>query len=214
MRVSTSVSSDEWKQLQYVSKRYVHEIKMRRTTRACQRTFFPRWLYHKGLSKMREIGVQCSGLVRRRNTLRFRAPAIENLSPQPTSDRDTWEEHSSARAMVRCQEPTYCSTICRARGFSRRLAHEESPRKRAKAGKKEIGKDASYRGRVFPTSAITILALCMAVHSFTFVSLFPYVGIMTCQLLGLDSTNEAGEAGPPKKIGHFCLRIQRHARAV
>ncbi|CAM9819743.1 unnamed protein product [Hapterophycus canaliculatus] len=47
-------------------------------------------------------------------------------------------------------------------------------------------------GRAFPTCSVTILALCMAVHSLTFVSLFPYVGIMVKSLLELKSTNEAG----------------------
>jgi len=54
----------------------------------------------------------------------------------------------------------------------------------------------------------------MAVHSFTFVSLFPYVGIMTCQLLGLGSTNEAGETLRLLDYGSFCFWVQHHARAI
>lgn len=44
----------------------------------------------------------------------------------------------------------------------------------------------------FPTRAVLILAVCMGVHSFTFVSLFPYVGIMVKECLKLDSIDEAG----------------------
>lgn len=52
-------------------------------------------------------------------------------------------------------------------------------------------------GQPFPTRAITILALVMAVHSFAFVSMFPYVGIMVTELLDLETTNNAG--GCPKR---------------
>ncbi|CAM9109513.1 unnamed protein product [Ectocarpus sp. 8 AP-2014] len=44
----------------------------------------------------------------------------------------------------------------------------------------------------FPIRAIVVLALCMAVHSYTFVSLFPYVGTMAKELLDLESTNKSG----------------------
>lgn len=47
-------------------------------------------------------------------------------------------------------------------------------------------------GEGFPTRAVLILALCMGVHSFTFVSLFPYVGMMVKECLKLDSIDEAG----------------------
>lgn len=50
-------------------------------------------------------------------------------------------------------------------------------------------------GRAFPVRAVTILALVMAVHSFAFVSLFPYVGIMVTELLDLETTNKAGTVG-------------------
>lgn len=45
----------------------------------------------------------------------------------------------------------------------------------------------------FPRGAIVVLALCMAVHSYTFVSLFPYAGKMVTELLDLESTNNSGE---------------------
>ncbi|CAM9962798.1 unnamed protein product, partial [Ectocarpus fasciculatus] len=44
----------------------------------------------------------------------------------------------------------------------------------------------------FPIRAIVVLALCMAIHSYTFISLFPYVGTMAKELLDLESTNESG----------------------
>lgn len=47
----------------------------------------------------------------------------------------------------------------------------------------------------FPVLEITVLALVMGMHSFAFVSLFPYVGIMVTGLLHLETTNEAGECG-------------------
>ncbi|CAN0066183.1 unnamed protein product [Scytosiphon promiscuus] len=47
-------------------------------------------------------------------------------------------------------------------------------------------------GGEFPTRAVLILALCMGVHSFTFVSLFPYVGMMVKECLELESIDKAG----------------------
>eukprot|EP00903_Cladosiphon_okamuranus_P005915 g5848.t1 len=44
----------------------------------------------------------------------------------------------------------------------------------------------------FPRRAIIVLALCMAVHAYTFVSLFPYVGTMVTELLDLNSSNNSG----------------------
>lgn len=54
---------------------------------------------------------------------------------------------------------------------------------------------ASFRvpDQAFPARATTILGLVMAAHSFAFVSLFPYVGIMVTELLDLETTNKAGE---------------------
>ncbi|CAM9990827.1 unnamed protein product, partial [Ectocarpus fasciculatus] len=45
----------------------------------------------------------------------------------------------------------------------------------------------------FPTRLVVILALAMTVHSYTLVSLFPYVGMMVSDLLSLGTLNEAGE---------------------
>ena len=45
----------------------------------------------------------------------------------------------------------------------------------------------------FPTLAVVILSLGMIIHSYTLVSLFPYVGMMVKDLLSLETTNEAGE---------------------
>lgn len=71
----------------------------------------------------------------------------------------------------------------------------------------------SSPGRAFPTRSVTILALCMAVHSFTFVSLFPYVGVMVKSLLKLESTNEAGKKCLPlpvhrQKVHVYVRRLQ------
>lgn len=44
----------------------------------------------------------------------------------------------------------------------------------------------------------------MAVHSFAFVSLFPYVGIMVTELLDLDTTNKAGTR---EKVQEFGLTV-------
>lgn len=49
----------------------------------------------------------------------------------------------------------------------------------------------------FPRLEVIILVLCVTVNSYTLVNLFPYVGIMVMQLLGLESINEAGEARVP-----------------
>lgn len=60
------------------------------------------------------------------------------------------------------------------------------------SGRDRLGSnDASTA--VFPRRAIFALAFCMAVHSYTFVSLFPYVGTMVTELLDLESTNKSGE---------------------
>lgn len=47
--------------------------------------------------------------------------------------------------------------------------------------------------RDFPHRPVIILALCMTVNAYAVVNLFPYVGIMVKDLVGLESTNEAGE---------------------
>lgn len=44
-----------------------------------------------------------------------------------------------------------------------------------------------------PAGALVVLALCMTLHSYTLVNLFPYVGLMVKHLLTLETTNEAGE---------------------
>ncbi|CAM9503102.1 unnamed protein product [Ectocarpus sp. 4 AP-2014] len=46
-------------------------------------------------------------------------------------------------------------------------------------------------GLPFPARTVAILALVMVVHMFTFMSLFPYVGMMVSELLQLESINEA-----------------------
>lgn len=45
----------------------------------------------------------------------------------------------------------------------------------------------------FPYRAVIILVLCLTVHRYTFVNVFPYVGMMVKRLMGLSSTNESGE---------------------
>ena len=45
----------------------------------------------------------------------------------------------------------------------------------------------------FPARTVTILSLCMTLNIYTLVSLFPYVGLMVQDILGLETTNESGE---------------------
>ena len=45
----------------------------------------------------------------------------------------------------------------------------------------------------FPTRAVAILSVCLTLNSYTLVSLFPYVGLMVQDLLGLETTNDSGE---------------------
>ena len=45
----------------------------------------------------------------------------------------------------------------------------------------------------FPVLSVTILSLCMTLNGYVVVSLFPYVGLMVKELLGLETTNESGE---------------------
>lgn len=45
----------------------------------------------------------------------------------------------------------------------------------------------------FPVQTVTILVLCMTLNNYSLVSLFPYIGVMVMDLLGLETTNEAGE---------------------
>lgn len=61
--------------------------------------------------------------------------------------------------------------------------------------------DAEPRG--FPIGVVTILCLAMTMNSYTLVSLFPYVGVMVKELLSLETTNEAGECGKPRKWMFF-----------
>ena len=60
----------------------------------------------------------------------------------------------------------------------------------------------------FPTLAVVILSLGMVIHSYTLVSLFPYVGMMVKDLLGLETTNEAGARGCAFGASH--LRVFDH----
>ena len=46
---------------------------------------------------------------------------------------------------------------------------------------------------VFPRREVMILVLCVAVNAYTLANLFPYVGIMVKELMGLESINDAGE---------------------
>lgn len=46
----------------------------------------------------------------------------------------------------------------------------------------------------FPARMVAILSLCMTLNIYTLVSLFPYVGFMVQDLLGLETTNESGES--------------------
>ncbi|CAM9109587.1 unnamed protein product [Ectocarpus sp. 8 AP-2014] len=59
----------------------------------------------------------------------------------------------------------------------------------------------------FPIRTIVVLALCAVVHSYTSISLFPYVGTMAKELLDLDSTNTsgfyAGYVASAYMLGHF-----------
>ena len=76
-------------------------------------------------------------------------------------------------------------------------AHEHGPIRRSLSnvgaislrGTPGLGSTAS----TFPTRAVIVLAFCMAVHSYAFVSLFPYVGAMVTELLDLESKNDSGE---------------------
>ncbi|CBN79752.1 conserved unknown protein [Ectocarpus siliculosus] len=59
----------------------------------------------------------------------------------------------------------------------------------------------------FPIRTIVVLALCAVVHSYTSISLFPYVGTMAKELLDLESTNTsgfyAGYVASAYMLGHF-----------
>ena len=44
----------------------------------------------------------------------------------------------------------------------------------------------------FPYKAVTVLVCCVSINAYTRVNLFPYVGIMAMQLMGLESINESG----------------------
>ena len=52
----------------------------------------------------------------------------------------------------------------------------------------------------FPALNVSILSLGMALNVYTLVSLFPYVGLMVKELLGLKTSNESGEAGVERAI--------------
>lgn len=55
------------------------------------------------------------------------------------------------------------------------------------------GRSAAPRDTSFPALQVTVLALCMAQQSYTYINLFPYVGMMVKELFGLESPNESGE---------------------
>lgn len=56
-----------------------------------------------------------------------------------------------------------------------------------------LGRDKGVPG-TFPTRVVAVLVLAMITNSYTLVSLFPYSGVMVKMLLGLQTTNEAGES--------------------
>lgn len=79
-------------------------------------------------------------------------------------------------------------------GFlSLQRVRKNGPIQRTSSVVQDRAASSRVQGEAFPVRATAILALVMAVHSFAFVSLFPYVGIMVTELLHLESTNKAGE---------------------
>lgn len=59
----------------------------------------------------------------------------------------------------------------------------------------------------FLVRTVTILVLCMmTLNNFALVSLLPYIGVMVMDLLGLKTSNEAGE----DKFGDAECRQRRH----
>lgn len=65
----------------------------------------------------------------------------------------------------------------------------------------------------FPIGPVFILALCLTVNSYTLVNLFPYVGMMVKHLLGLATTNEAGEKSERRYI-RLHLRLRARTNGV
>lgn len=60
----------------------------------------------------------------------------------------------------------------------------------------------------FPKRIVLVLALAMTMNQITQASLFPYVGMMVKDLLGLETTNEAGARGCAFGASH--LRVFDH----
>ena len=52
----------------------------------------------------------------------------------------------------------------------------------------------AHHGDGFPRRGVFILVFCVSVNVYTLVNLFPYVGIMVKQMMGLESINESGKA--------------------
>lgn len=61
----------------------------------------------------------------------------------------------------------------------------------------------------FPTLAVVILVLCMTINGYALSNLFPYVGMMVKDLLGLETTNEAGMV-PNVQSRNFTLPRYHH----
>lgn len=54
----------------------------------------------------------------------------------------------------------------------------------------------------FPYCPVFVLALCLVVNAYTLVNLFPYVGMMVKDILGLSTTNESGEKKGRQGLGN------------
>ena len=59
--------------------------------------------------------------------------------------------------------------------------------------------------KAFPYGPVLILALCLTVNAYTMVNLFPYVGLMVKDLLGLSTINESGEQKKEPRAGLYYL---------
>ena len=59
--------------------------------------------------------------------------------------------------------------------------------------------------KAFPYGPVLILALCLTVNAYTLVNLFPYVGLMVKDLLGLSTINESGEQKKEPRAGLYYL---------
>lgn len=62
----------------------------------------------------------------------------------------------------------------------------------------------------FPARAVVILTMCLTINAYALCNLFPYVGIMVKDLLGLQTTNEAGIAPNDGPRNYILARL--HSR--